>query len=76
LERREKKMELSQNQYEFTSFGIKVIVIVVAAAVISTATFFLLNSGNSNVVKLENLPFYDSSTKAVVLANNTASLSG
>lgn len=69
-------MELNQNQYELTSFGIKVIVIVIAAAVISTATFFALNSGKSNVVKLENLPFYDSATKAVVLSNNTASLSG
>ncbi len=73
-------MEINQNQNEFTIFALKVVVIVIAAAGFTIGIFFAFNSfnGNNNVnaVKLENLPFYDSTTNAIVLSNNTAALSG
>lgn len=64
---------------QFSGFGLKIIVIIIAAAIFSVGMFFALSFFNSQpqqAIKLQNLPFYDSTTSAVVLSNNTASLSG
>jgi len=62
----------------FSEIELKVIIIVIAAFAVSLGILFSFSYLNKQptAIKMENIPYYDSSTKSVVLANNTASLSG
>lgn len=61
-------------------YGIKIVLTIAAAAIVTVGIFSLINYFNhpSSVtsVKITASPYYDTQTRSVVLANNTASLSG
>jgi len=62
----------------FVGIGLKVIIIVIAVLGISFGILFSLSylTRQPSTVKMENTPYYDSTTDSVVLTNNTVSLSG
>jgi hypothetical protein len=62
----------------FAALGLKTILIVIVISVVCFGLFFAFSYINSqpSSVKMENTPYYDNSTASIVLANNTASLSG
>jgi hypothetical protein len=64
----------------FAGLGLKTILIVIAAFCIFFGiifSFYYFNkSQETSAIKMENTQYYDNTTGSVVLANNTASLSG
>ena len=57
---------------------LKAVIVIIAAVVVVLSLFasFYFFTSPPSAVDLEKTPYYDSSTSSVVLANNTASLSG
>jgi hypothetical protein len=62
----------------FREIGLKIILTVIAAALVTIGimSFFYYNQPQPSAPKFENTSYYDSQTHSIVLANNTASLSG
>jgi len=67
------------NVYEFFSqLDLRAVIVIIAAAGIAVAVFFSFSYFNTpkQIPKISSTQFYDSTTKSVVLVNNTISLSG